>query len=109
MLSFGTAHFWTIPITNLSSLLLPLPTHRSKQQPVYFLLVVFFKKEHVLMINTLTDLIYINSWMLIGQKEIIQVFITLILYPPEIETPAESDGQRGANSCLSLGSLCLYN
>lgn len=54
-------------------------------------------------------LIYINSWMLVGQKEIIQVNITLILYPPEIETPAESDGQRGASSSLFLGSLHLYN
>lgn len=42
-------------------------------------------------------LIYINCWMLIGQNETIQVYITLILYPPEIETPAESDGQREAS------------
>lgn len=42
-------------------------------------------------------LIYINFWMLIGQNKPIQVYITFILYPPEIETAAESDGQREAS------------
>lgn len=53
-------------------------------------------------------LIYINSWMLIGQREIIQVNTILVLYPPETDGVRLQQKVKGREKLAVLFSWHLY-